>query len=570
MDKRLSLALLLTAAVVAVTPILFPGSRRTEQPKVDQKTLSSAPRTSPAAAPSVVGTVPPQTSPPVVAPGNAQPPGVSVPSASSDSATAHTVAVVRPELTVVNTNRATYQFSNVGAAPVAVMMREYRNLAPAGGSVELKNTGRALVQYSIVTQGDTIRLDRVPFQLTRSQKGASEVLTYRAAVAGLNVAVGYELASDKYLMGVSGNVEGLTGPAYLLTELPTTLPPAESDTLGDLQALAYSFKPIRDNASGLGFGKLDPGEKRLEAGPHAWAAVRNKYFVIGLINPQGGVFDEIAFTGGARTSKIATHAAATVVKSMPQGTFEFDIYAGPQQSTELLSVGRDFDNVNPYGWSFMQGVVNPIAALCIRLLLWMHENLKLSYGWVLVIFGVMVRIALWPLNQSAMRSSLKMQEIQPRLAEVQKKYKDKPEKQREEMMRVYKEAGASPFTALSGCLPALIPMPVLFALFFVFQNTIEFRGVPFLWLTDISIKDPFYILPVLMGASMYVLSWIGLRNAPPNPQAKMMGYMFPVMMTFVLANMASGLNLYYTAQNIAALPQQWLLARERAKMRRPT
>ena len=105
---------------------------------------------------------------------------------------------------------------------------------------------------------------------------------------------------------------------------------------------------------------------------------------------------------------------------------------------------------------------------------------------------------------------------------MQKKYKDKPQQQREEMMKVYKEAGASPFTALSGCLPMLIPMPVLFALFFVFQNTIEFRGVPFLWLPDISVKDPFYILPLLMGASMYVLSWIGMRNAPPNPQAKMM------------------------------------------------
>jgi YidC/Oxa1 family membrane protein insertase len=258
-----------------------------------------------------------------------------------------------------------------------------------------------------------------------------------------------------------------------------------------------------------------------------------------------------------------------VVKAIKDGTFAFDLYTGPQQSTQLMSMGRDFDHVNPYGWTFLQPIVNPIAALCIRLLLWMHDNLKLSYGWVLVIFGVAIRVALWPLNQSAMRSSMKMQEIQPRLAEVQKKYKDDPVKQREAMMRVYQEAGASPFTALSGCLPMLIPMPVLFALFFVFQNTIEFRGVPFLWLADISTKDPFYILPVLMGISMYLLSWIGLRNAPPNPQAKMMSYMFPVMMTFVLANMASGLNLYYTAQNLAALPQQWLLAKERQKAKRP-
>ena len=371
------------------------------------------------------------------------------------------------------------------------------------------------------------------------------------------------------MIHMSGRVDGAVSPAYLLISLPSTLPATETDTVMDLRALAYSFKPQRDNARGIPFAKLDPGEKRLEAGPLAWTAVKNKYFVVGLINPEKSAFEEMTLVGGPRTSKIATSATATVVKAIKNNEFAFDMYVGPQQSAELLSVGRDFDHVNPYGWSFLQPVINPIAALCIKLLLWMHAHLKLSYGWVLIIFGISIRIILWPLNQSAMRSSMKMQEIQPRLAEVQKRYKDNPEKQREEMMKVYAETGASPFTALSGCLPMLIPMPVLFALFFVFQNTIEFRGVPFLWLLDISVRDPLFILPVMMGISMYLLSWIGMRNAPPNPQAKMMSYMFPVMMTFILANMASGLNLYYTAQNMASLPQQWLLARERAKARKP-
>jgi YidC/Oxa1 family membrane protein insertase len=111
----------------------------------------------------------------------------------------------------------------------------------------------------------------------------------------------------------------------------------------------------------------------------------------------------------------------------------------------------------------------------------------------------------------------------------------------------------------------LIPMPILFTLIFVFQNTIEFRGVPFLWLTDMAAKDPYYIAPLLMGATTYLLSWIGMRNAPPNPQAKMMLYMMPVMMTVFLVNLAGGLNLYYVVQNLAALPQQWLIANERAK-----
>ncbi|MBA3342138.1 MAG: YidC/Oxa1 family insertase periplasmic-domain containing protein [Gemmatimonadaceae bacterium] len=474
------------------------------------------------------------------------------------------------QVTAVDVGASIYEFSNIGAAPVSATMREYKNLAPGGGQVKLVVPGKPLIGYSLVTRSDTIHLSRVPFELSRSKNGEAEILTYQASVSGLGIAITYEVIPDRYLMRVRGRIDGTVAPSYLLVDLPSSLPPAESDTLSDLRTLAYSFKPTRDNARGVAFEKLDPGERRLETGPLTWAAIRNKYFVIGLINSEGSAFDEVSLAGGPRTSKIATTASATLVKAIPEGTFDFDMYVGPQQSTALLAVGRDFSNVNPYGWSVLQGMVNPIAALCIKLLLWMHQTLNLSYGWVLVSFGVIVRIALWPLNQSAMRSSLKMQEIQPRLAEVQKKYKDKPEKQREEMMRVYKEAGASPFTALSGCLPALIPMPVLFALFFVFQNTIEFRGVPFMWLTDISIKDPVYILPVLMGASMYILSWIGLRNAPPNPQAKMMGYMFPVMMTFVLANMASGLNLYYTAQNIAALPQQWLLARERAKARRST
>jgi YidC/Oxa1 family membrane protein insertase len=411
----------------------------------------------------------------------------------------------------------------------------------------------------------------VPFTLSRTKTSSGdETLTYSAQVGNLRTSISYSVPLDtvaSYVMRVEGRVEGGQTPTYLVASLPTTMPPTEADTIGDHRTLAYSFKPQRDHARSVLFGSLDPGEKTLEAGPLNWVAIKNKYFVFGILAPVGGTpFSEATLTGGMRTSKIATSASANVVQEVRSDRFAFDVYAGPQESQRLLRMGRDFDHVNPYGWRFLQSVVHPIASKVIQGLLWMHHRLNLTYGWVLVILGILVRLALWPLNQSTMRSSLKMQELQPKLAAAQKKYKD-PVQQREAIMKVYHDAGVSPFAGLTGCLPALLPMPILFALFFVFQNTIEFRGVPFLWLHDISIKDPIYILPLLMGASMYLLSWIGMRNAPPNPQAKMMGYMFPVMMTVVLINMASGLNLYYTAQNIAALPQQWLLARERAKLR---
>lgn len=560
MDKRFFLALFLSLVVIAISQLLFPPvkpkpgtSASSDSTSVEGRAVSSTPSTL-------------ATSPIAGSTQTIEPKAV-----STIAPVADTTDRAATETTTVVTPKAIYKFSNLGAVPVSIVMRDYVNRSSSGGLVDLAAEGPPLLGYRLVTPTDTADLSRVPFALSRTKSTrGDDSLTYTASVKGHAVSIAYTIPQDtvaSYAVGVKGLVEGLPEQSYMLTELPRTLRSAEADTIADHRSLAYSFKPQRDHARSVLFGSLDPGDKTLEPGPLSWVAVKSKYFVMGILAPSKGTpFSEVTLTGGPRTSKVATTAAATVVQEIKNNSFGFDIYAGPQESQRLVRMGQDFDHVNPYGWRFLQSVVHPIASKVIQALLWMHNRLNLTYGWVLVILGVLIRLALWPLNQSTMRSSLKMQELQPKLAAAQKKYKD-PVQQREAIMKVYQEAGVSPFAGLTGCLPALIPMPILFALFFVFQNTIEFRGVPFLWLHDISIKDPLYILPLLMGASMYLLSWIGMRNAPPNPQAKMMSYMFPVMMTVVLINMASGLNLYYTAQNIAALPQQWLLARERAKMR---
>jgi YidC/Oxa1 family membrane protein insertase len=152
--------------------------------------------------------------------------------------------------------------------------------------------------------------------------------------------------------------------------------------------------------------------------------------------------------------------------------------------------------------------------------------------------------------------------VQPLIKELQDKYKQEPQKLQQEMFKLYKEHNVNPF---GGCWPMLLPWPILLALFFVFQNTIELRGASFLWLPDLSRPDPLYIIPVLMGISMYGLSKIGQLGVPPNPQMKMMVYMMPAMMTFLFLRFASGLNLYYTVMNLASLPQQLMLSRERLR-----
>jgi len=155
-----------------------------------------------------------------------------------------------------------------------------------------------------------------------------------------------------------------------------------------------------------------------------------------------------------------------------------------------------------------------------------------------------------------------MQAVQPLMKDIQERYKNDPQRLQQEMFKLYKEHKVNPF---GGCWPMLIPMPILFALFFVFQNTIELRGASFLWINDLSRADPIYIIPVLMGLSMYLVSKIGQIGMEPTPQMKTMLYMMPVMMTVMFLNFASGLNLYYAVQNIASIPQQWMIAKERQK-----
>lgn len=221
--------------------------------------------------------------------------------------------------------------------------------------------------------------------------------------------------------------------------------------------------------------------------------------------------------------------------------------------------------MNPYGWKWLRPIIRPLVGIVMLVLGWMHETLNLAYGWVLILFGVMMRVVLFPLYQKSMRAQMAQMQVQPLMKELQEKYKDEPQKLQTEMMKLYKEHGVNP---LAGCLPMMVPMPVLFTLFFVFQGTIAFRGVPFLWLPDLSLKDPYYIIPLLMGVSMFLLSWIGQRGMDQNnPQMKMMVYVLPVVFTVMFASFPSGLNLYYTTSNIASLPQQLYLSKERQAAR---
>jgi YidC/Oxa1 family membrane protein insertase len=555
MDKRFLLALVLTAIVIVTTPLLFPDANKRPSPTVSPDTTrahvaASSDTTRRQSVTSALST-PAQTT-------------VGI---GANRTINTTVAAV--ETTTVDAIRATYRLSSKGATPISVVLDSYPSRRPPAGKnkTELVRPRDELARYQLALGPDTIALDTVVFRVQQDSVASRTrpMISYSADIAGRPVRLDYQFVPDSFLIRVRAVVTGAPGGSALLVDLPRSIASNEPDTLDDIGHLAVSYRTGRGEVNSVAFSKLDSTELRVEPGPINWVAARNKYFLVTYRALAKTPFSVLRLRGLPRAGKVAAEASATAVLPLaPDGSAAFDVYAGPQDFVRLQRLGGDLDQVNPYaGW--LHGVVQPFATIVMRALLWMKRTTQLNYGWVLVLFGVLIRLALWPLNQGAMRTSMKMQRLQPELQAIQKKYSDDPKRQQEAIMKVYKEHGMSPLSPLMGCLPMLLPMPILFALYFVFQNTIEFRGVSFLWLPDISLRDPYYITPLLMGASMYLMSWIGLKGSPPNPQAKMMSYMMPVMLTVLFLNFASGLNLYYAVQNLAAIPQQWLLARERAK-----
>ncbi len=543
MDRRTILAILLMLVAAILPTILFPPKRPVPPPTVASDSVRRDTAVAAVAAPA------PRLP--------SLPPGPLPGAGSGDSLLEQPVTVIAPLYRLT--------FSERGARLVGVEPTEYRSFAKTDpGPAQLIPGNAEFLAYRLAVGTDTVSLADWRFEPSASevQVGAEgAALDWVAQRGAVVVRLRYQFAPDQYVFRVQGEVSGLGTGGLVLIGLGPRLRVVDADSVGDIRS--YGVVTKARGTQNLTFGSLDPGERRELAGPFEWIAIKSKYFMAAVLTLKEGEprFGGAVAVGGVRSGRYAAQAHVTASLAAPGGKFGFSLYVGPQEYRRLARLGHDLEDINPYGW-ILRPVIRPFSILIVKILLWMHDVLNLAYGSVLVLFGLAVRVLLWPLNQKAMRSSVAMQAIQPEIKAMQDRYKNDPQKVQQELFKLYKQHGVNP---LGGCLPMLLPMPVLFALFFVFANTIEFRGVPFLWLPDLSRADPLYIIPVVMGLSMYGVSKIGQIGIPPNPQAKMMLYMMPVMFTVLFLNFSSGLNLYYAVSNIASLPQQWLIARERTR-----
>jgi len=227
------------------------------------------------------------------------------------------------------------------------------------------------------------------------------------------------------------------------------------------------------------------------------------------------------------------------------------LFAGPQEEKKLEALSPGLELVKDYGW----------LTILSKPLFWLLDQLHKvlgNWGWAIVALVVLLKIAFYWLNASAYKSMAKMKAINPKVMELRERYKDKPQQMQQEMMRIYREEKVNP---LGGCLPIFVQMPFFIALYWVLLSTVEMRNAPWIgWIHDLSTKDPFFILPLLMTASTMFQTW--LNPTPPDPvQAKMM-WIMPLVFSVMFFFFPAGLVLYWLTNNLLGIAQQWFINRQ--------
>ncbi|WP_423195262.1 MULTISPECIES: membrane protein insertase YidC [unclassified Cupriavidus] len=231
-------------------------------------------------------------------------------------------------------------------------------------------------------------------------------------------------------------------------------------------------------------------------------------------------------------------------------TTDARLFAGPQEERMLEKITPGLELVKDYGW----------LTILAKPLFWLLEKLHGifgNWGWSIIMLTVLIKLVFFPLSAASYKSMGKMKDLQPRMTAIRERHKGDPQKMNQEMMALYKTEKVNP---LGGCLPIVIQIPVFIALYWVLLSSVEMRGAPWLgWIHDLSVPDPFYILPIVMAVSMFVQT--RLNPTPPDPvQAKVMMIM-PLVFSFMFFFFPAGLVLYWVVNNILSIAQQWQINR---------
>ena len=365
---------------------------------------------------------------------------------------------------------------------------------------------------------------------------------------------------DKYVFDVNINLESVADVVFAGTYTfgwYGGLSPTEKNEKDDL---VYFYSHAFQGGELVDL-KVNEGESESMRfnGSTDWVAMRTKYFIASIIPGFSHDVSSAILSGnnnGREIYDIAVSLPATSPSSLR-------VYFGPLEYDRIKSIGKGMESVMNFGF----WIIRPISRGVLWLLKKMNQYIP-NYGFVLVVFSILVKILVYPLTKKSYESTSAMQRLAPEIALIREKFKENPQKLNQATMKLYKDRGVNP---LGGCLPMLLQMPLLFALFQVFRTTIELRAEPFIfWVKDLSAPDavftlpfsiPIYgshvaVLPILMVVSMFIQQRMMSGGIEQQAQQKAMQYFMTGFFFLLFNSFPSGLNLYYTLFNVLTIIQQ--------------
>ncbi len=387
------------------------------------------------------------------------------------------------------------------------------------------------------------------------KEGENELLVRLQApvLDGIQVTKQYAFHRGSYLIDVSYEIENkssvaLTPSAYF--HLLRDDKPPEGSTGGVFGVHVFTGPAVyteQDKYQKVGFEDIAKGKAHFaQKADNGWIAMVQHYFVSAWL-PQG--HQQRDFYMEKLGGDLYRAGFKMSLASIPPGgkqIIDVPLYAGPQEQNKLAKIAPGLDLVVDYGW------LTVIASPLFWVLEMLHKLVG-NWGWAIIALTVLLKLAFYPLSATSYKSMAKMRLVAPKLTKLKETYGDDRARLNQEMMDLYKREQINP---LSGCLPVLVQIPVFIALYWVLLGSVEMRYAPFIgYIHDLSAKDPYFILPIIMGLTMV---WqTRLNPAPPDPiQAKVMAFM-PVMFTGMFLFFPSGLVLYWIVNNVLSIAQQW-------------
>lgn len=371
-------------------------------------------------------------------------------------------------------------------------------------------------------------------------------------LGGVRLLKTYTLRRGAYLIEVRHEVLNASAQAvnpqlYVQLVRDGNKPPGESSFYSTFTGPAFytdakKFQKVE-------FSDIEKGKAEfVTQAPDGWVAMVQHYFASAWLPAPGTQRENFARRVDNNLYAVGMITPLGSVAPGATGSASTGLFIGPQEEKVLESIAPGLELVKDYG--FFTILSKPLYWLLDKL----HGFIS-NWGWSIVALVVLLKIAFYWLNAKAYQSMAKMKAINPKVMDLRERYKDNPQQMQQEMMRIYREEKVNP---MGGCLPIVVQIPVFIALYWVLLSSVEMRGAPWiLWIKDLSVKDPYFILPVVM--TLTTLLQTALNPLPPDPmQAKLMWFM-PLIFSVMFFFFPAGLVLYWITNNVLTIAQQWVI-----------